>query len=590
MAGGRVIALPAALAAWADELAALPTELALALAPWVGRLALVVGPMAERRSLQAGEPDGFTGLARRGSYERLVASEWALAEHFPEEFVRRAAAGEHLFHELARRSHHGAQRAVAIVSAGPGQLGAPRLAQLALLVVLARRARVAGADFAWGVLEDPTRTLTVGVDVDAVTRLLAARTTRCDDGDPAAWAAALAAERGCEAWWIGGAAELAAARAAGARTAVIADVLEPGVRALEVEVQHRGPARRLRLALPDDDACARLLRAPVPGVAGRRTAQTAGRATAIQFGAGGRRLLVTLDGGRVECWPVPNSPRDMIGRARPWTPPPGARLVAIGAEQRTVLAVIAPTGVLDRVEVATPTGAERVQVRLPPEVRLGATGPQRVGACGLVDLGGVGRALVFELDEALLIVDSFPGTQRAYQTAARRLHVGAGWLMAAVIHGRQVVWIAKPDEGIDVWLADRDGARQVATADEPNHVPTFGHDLAAVGVWGPVATATGERCTLLADGRNPRHVPITGGLVGVAGGRALVQVDDRHLAWQDPERRVAWPATNAAIVDVATATAVPYVAVLTVAGEIIVRHTQRDDLLLRLVPGARSPA
>ena len=137
-----MIALPSALAAWADELAALPTELALALAPWVGRLALVVGPMAERRSLRAGEPDGFTGLARRGSYERLVASEWALAEHFPDEFVRRAAAGEHLFHELARRSHHGAQRAVAIVSAGPGQLGAPRLAQLALLVVLARRARV----------------------------------------------------------------------------------------------------------------------------------------------------------------------------------------------------------------------------------------------------------------------------------------------------------------------------------------------------------------------------------------------------------------------------------------------------------------
>jgi hypothetical protein len=280
----------------------------------------------------------------------------------------------------------------------------------------------------------------------------------------------------------------------------------------------------------------------------------------------------------------------MIGRARPWTPPPGARLVAIGAEQRTVLAVIAPTGVLDRVEVATPTGAERVQVRLPPEVRLGATGPQRVGACGLVDLGGVGRALVFELDEALLIVDSFPGTQRAYQTAARRLHVGAGWLMAAVIHGRQVVWIAKPDEGIDVWLADRDGARQVATADEPNHVPTFGHDLAAVGVWGPVATATGERCTL--SGRWPQPAPRPHHRrAGRRRRRARAGAGRRpppRVA--GPQRRVAWPATNAAIVDVATATAVPYVAVLTVAGEIIVRHTQRDDLLLRLVPGARSPA
>lgn len=581
-----MIALPAALAAWADELAALPTDLALALAPWVGRLALVVGPMAERRSLQAGEPDGFTGLARRGPYERLVASEWALAEHFPDEFVRRAAAGEHLFHELARRSHHGAQRAVAIVSAGPGQLGAPRLAQLALLVVLARRARVAGADFAWGVLEDPARTLTVGVDVDGVTRLLAARTTRSDDGDQAAWAATLAAERGSEAWWIGGAAELAAARAAGARTIEIADVLEPDVRALDVVVAHRGPARRLRLALPDDDACARLLRAPVPGVAGRRTAQTAGRATAIQFGAGGRRLLVTLDGGRVECWPVPNSPRDVIGRARPWTPPAGAQLVALGAEQRTVLAVIAAADARDVVEVATPTGAERVQVRLPPEVRLRAVGPRWVGRCGLVDVGGVGRALVFELDADLLIVDNFPGTQRAYQTAARRLATGVDRVTGAVIHGRQVAWVAPAAGATELWLMDRDGVRRVA--DSPASGALIGHDAAAVGVWGPMITATRGSCTVHADGRAPRSFAVDGEVVGVAGGRALVQLDERHLAWQDPERRIALPVTAADILDVEVATAVPYVAVLTAAGEIIVRHTQRDDLLLRLVPGARS--
>ncbi len=56
------------------------------------------------------------------------------------------------------------------------------------------------------------------------------------------------------------------------------------------------------------------------------------------------------------------------------------------------------------------------------------------------------------------------------------------------------------------------------------------------------------------------------------------------------EVRVALPATAAAIVDVATATAVPYVAVLTAGGEIIVRQTANGDVLLRLVPGARSAA
>ena len=49
-----------------------------------------------------GEPDGYDGIASRGIYERLVTSEWLLADEEPDEFDRRAAMGEHTFTRLAR--------------------------------------------------------------------------------------------------------------------------------------------------------------------------------------------------------------------------------------------------------------------------------------------------------------------------------------------------------------------------------------------------------------------------------------------------------------------------------------------------------
>ena len=348
-------------------------------------------------------------------------------------------------------------------------------------------------------LEDPARALVEGVDVDGVRRLLVARTVRHRDDDVAQWRAALA-DAAIEPWWIGDGGDLAAARAAGERCLMVRDVLVPGQHALAIEVHHRGPPRAVRLELPPAATCAQLLRAPLPGAAhGRRVTRTGGVAVGVQFAAGGRRLLVELD-GRVECWPVPNSPRDQLGRPRPWIAPTGYELVALGAEQRTVLAVIAPADAHDLVEVATPTGGGRAQVRLPPEVRRRTT-RARLGACGLIDLGGAGRALVFELDDHLLIVDTFPGTQRSYQVSARRLHTDDSRVMGAVVHGRQALWAARPAGSVEVWRFDRDGARRVAACgDDPEDVAVFGHDPAPVGVWGPVATTLPRYVAALTPG------------------------------------------------------------------------------------------
>ena len=211
---------------------------------------------AEKNS---GEPDGYSGLARRGSYERLVAAEWGVAELFPDEFLRRAAAGEHLFLDLARREPHGALRSIAIVSAGPAQLGAPRLAHVASLIVLARRAEAAGVGFCWGVLEDREHRLIDGLDEAGIQRLLGARTAVAADSDAFdRWTDAIGRQPTEDFWFIGADEDAPSAAQAGASPIIVRDLLVPNTRALEVEIERRGPPARLRLDLPAPDQCVRL--------------------------------------------------------------------------------------------------------------------------------------------------------------------------------------------------------------------------------------------------------------------------------------------------------------------------------------------
>src|SRR5580704_19501113 len=151
----HLTALPPALARWAPMLGLFPDEVAGELGRWIPRIALAIGPMRTSRPDGSGDPDGFAGLARRGSYERLLLTEWLLADEAPDEFARRAAMGEHAFFHLARRSPARAASSVAIFDTGPDQIGAPRIAGLAALIVLAERASRAGARFAWGILHDP---------------------------------------------------------------------------------------------------------------------------------------------------------------------------------------------------------------------------------------------------------------------------------------------------------------------------------------------------------------------------------------------------------------------------------------------------
>ncbi|MDK2123438.1 hypothetical protein [Parachitinimonas caeni] len=122
----------------------------------VRKLQLIVG---KPRGNQTGvpEPDGLGDLRRRGPYERLLTSEWLLAEEIPDEFLRRAAGGEHLFLSPVLRQLQAESQLVALFDVGPLQLGAPRLAHVAFWILLARRASEAGGSLRWGVLQEPGR-------------------------------------------------------------------------------------------------------------------------------------------------------------------------------------------------------------------------------------------------------------------------------------------------------------------------------------------------------------------------------------------------------------------------------------------------
>lgn len=320
--------LPAALAPWRAELELFPRELALSLGAWIPRLAAAVGPLADTDGAD-GEPDGFNGLARTGTYERLLHSEWLLADELPDEFLRRAVSGEHAFLALARVQPAGSRRCVVVFDAGPDQLGSPRLAHLALLIVLHRRARAAGAELVWGCAHTP------GEPRDQVTPasvlgLMTARTaTSAAAADLRTWSAR-AGRAGDDLWLIGGASVERAAAELGASRARVDDVLALDREAIAVTLTRRGSApTAVALRLPPRDQAIRLLRDPFAATAAavaRLDMQVSG---ALRFNPRGDRLIARTGDDRAIGWHVPTSPRGTAGRPRIVRPNPGEVVVAV---------------------------------------------------------------------------------------------------------------------------------------------------------------------------------------------------------------------------------------------------------------------
>jgi hypothetical protein len=337
--------LPEALRPWAAQLSLFPEDLALSLGAHVARLAAALGPMRARNEMEGGEPQGYDGLTRRGSPERLLMSEWLMALEAPDEFVRRAAFGEQAFLRPAFRQPQGGRRTVALLDAGPDQLGSPRIAHLALLVALARRAESAGAAFAWGVLQSPPQKRPFStVDAAAIGQWLKAGTAAPPlPAQLTAWCEALELGRAPEDVWLVGGARLARLPGAeGLSRVAVDEVVAPGARQLSVEVRPASrPPRQVVLELPPAPQCVRLLRDPFAiAVAAPVLDTRTSPVRSLFFSADGLRLMMAYQDGSVAAQVLPQSPRDTVPRPKRFHPPQGGKVVAMGWRRSGGLLVV----------------------------------------------------------------------------------------------------------------------------------------------------------------------------------------------------------------------------------------------------------
>ncbi|KQW02656.1 hypothetical protein [Rhizobacter sp. Root1221] len=269
------VTLPSALRAWHPWLSWFAADLVSAVGDMLTRLDPLLGRFHARPQAGDAEPDGVEDLRRRGSYDRLLSTEWLLATELPDEFLRRAAGGEHLFLAPRPRARRSQRLIVAVFDAGPWQLGAPRLAHVALWILLARRAVQAGGAFRWGVAHEPG-VLHDALGPDDLQRLLRVRAHVVAGAvQTDAWRTWLDEHLGDdlgECWRVGRVAETAApvTHAVAITQALHGDVLD-------VQLRHQGTARHAALPLAGADVTVPLLRgrfdhAPPMGVFERSAA------------------------------------------------------------------------------------------------------------------------------------------------------------------------------------------------------------------------------------------------------------------------------------------------------------------------------
>lgn len=321
--------LPRALEPWREALQLFAPEVALSVGDVVRRVARLFGPLSLDADVQRGDPDGYRGVARRGPIERLLLSEWAVALEYPEEFLRRVAMGEQLYTALAHKEPGGLRRSIVLFDAGPRSLGAPRVVQLALLIVLAARARAAGVRFSWGVLQDERRALVAELNEQSIRRLLSGRALRELGGvDATEWSLVVGEVHESDDLWLVGPRGLDERIGLGGGRVVLEDSDDPERRVVQVEVHRaRGPMRALELPLPPEDDVLRTLREPfVRRVRAPRAVPAGPRPprTALVFEPSGRWLLERFGTREVVATFVPRSARE--------TPPAPLRRVAKDGE------------------------------------------------------------------------------------------------------------------------------------------------------------------------------------------------------------------------------------------------------------------
>ncbi|WP_164012694.1 hypothetical protein [Pyxidicoccus trucidator] len=605
-------ALPPALRPWAQQLSLFQDDLALHLGPYVARLSAALGSLRPRGEADGGEPQGYDGLSRRGTYDRLLVSEWLWALESPDELVRRAAFGELSFLKPAFRQPQGSRRTVALLDAGPDQLGAPRIAHLALLIVLSRRAEAAGAAFSWGVLQsDPAKGAFSQVTPATVGTWLAAR-----DLEPAtnarleAWRDALSIDVAPEDAWLVGDARLSRLpKATGLSRVEVAEVLAPDTRQLTVEVRPTSrAARSVVLDLPPPDTCVRLLRAPfqqaraTPPVTAPHVETPQLRKFA--FSADGRRLLLYRQDGSVAAMALPHSIRATVPRARKVLPLPGHTVLGAGWRHNGGILVLSQSEtdyVLHGNLRSTPTrdrDAHIFQVEARPARPTLAPGGLPPGRLlSYEDSHGNERLLMAGLDKSLYLIEQEGSPRRIVVS-----HVALEVTAAAEVN-RKVVFVLSPTSAEErkasgAWLGvvERDFLRHLPLGVDGSSA-YFGYtgdaahpEAGLLAVW----HGSGLWRLFLAGGSVDVHVPTGMRVVGTGTCReapgepgVLALGEERRTIWLISAKgrykvMVAWED----VLYAEASHAVPVLGCVLKGGGLVLSNLLEGGILYQSLPGA----
>ena len=308
-----------------------------------------------------GDPAGWSGLARKGPWERLVPTEWALAESYPQEFVRRADEGELGFWELAREYHQAARSVWVWVDAGPDQLGACRVVQIAVLLWLQKKCLESGGQFYWGVIQEPEKGYEK-LAADELTAFLRARSVNPPRRPPEGM-------DGLETWCLG-------APSWGSQ-------IPRGLQHFSLEqigsglVELRALGRRLELELPSSERALKFLRSPMAWeLPAREKPVTPVQAGSLAFSANAQKILI-VSHDSVTTLPLPSSLNEPPGRARVYKVPWEGRVIAVSMVRRAIYIVLEDQGhwVLRRLNPEQGGEGELLRVEA-PEV-----GEQPLGHC-----------------------------------------------------------------------------------------------------------------------------------------------------------------------------------------------------------------
>lgn len=312
--------LPEALQPWREWLEWFAPEHLPVFADLLGRLNPLLGPLRGLHQGGVPEPDGLGDLHRRGPYERLLSSEWLLADEVPDEFLRRAVGGEHMFLAPQYRAREASRLIVVLFDAGPLQLGAARLVHLALLMLLARRAQEAGAQLRWGILQG-TPVLQELDSAAQLTRLLEARTYEVvSDNHWLAWRDALAEQTVGECWVVGQRLPPTDSTTCTHRVQITRNL---DGRSLSFALQ----SRRVSLPMPDEQQAVRLLKGQFDNAVHTPASSAAGRVARVALtlppvisGSGNYVALRLLDehGMAVIKLPNKNQKKTLEVRRRLW--------------------------------------------------------------------------------------------------------------------------------------------------------------------------------------------------------------------------------------------------------------------------------